>query len=137
MNSNAQKAISILAKTDDGDQLTPRDLYLVEAAVNNSLDTSGQAEFDKLYVRVITDRYVDKWLHDIENLTIKHNGYVFWKGSEVDHYSMSFAYSDKGKEAAERLAERCRTLEKLGAEVNSTNVIWRWEQFEEMARKNK
>jgi len=29
------------------------------------------------------------------------------------------------------LARRCRHLESIGAEVNGTNAVWKWEQFVE------
>ncbi|MBE9038716.1 hypothetical protein [aff. Roholtiella sp. LEGE 12411] len=51
--NNAERAIEILRLTDDGDQLSPPQLYLVELAVNNMLSRAGQEEFNNLYQKVL------------------------------------------------------------------------------------
>ena len=56
--------------------------------------------------------------------------FVHWRGKHVEHYDISFAFSDKGREAALELAQRCRHLEQKGIEVSMTNVVWRWKKFQ-------
>ncbi len=47
-----EQSIEILEETHDGDDLTPQDLRLVEAAVNGWLSETGKVAFDELYRRV-------------------------------------------------------------------------------------
>jgi hypothetical protein len=53
----------------------------------------------------------------IYNLTGDGQGYIYWKGQQVEHYS----FSDKNKEAEalRKLAEHCQQLEANGFPVNS------------------
>lgn len=135
MKKNTDKALEILKKTNDGDHLRPRDLAILQAAVNNELNEKGQAEFDKIHANVMAGTYIEKWFHGIEHLTIKPSGYVFWKGEEVEHYNMDgYAYTERGREAATRIAKRCLALEKLGVEVNFTTVVWEWSKYEQKAK---
>jgi len=47
--SICDKAVEILRATSDGDALDPRDLKLVEMAVNDDLNELGIAAFERLY----------------------------------------------------------------------------------------
>jgi hypothetical protein len=123
-------AIEIMRSTKDGDNLAPQHLKLVERAVNGFLNEQGEVEFYEL-VSNVRKGYVKPWFHDIENLTIDHAGYVYWKDKQVEHYTPRWAYTDDAKQAATELARRCRHLESIGAEVNGTNAVWKWEQFVE------
>ena len=125
-NPNAvEKALFILEKTNDGTDLSPEHLKLVETAVNGWLSESGEVAFDELYKNV-KGRYKKPWFHGIEHLTIDYKGYVYWKGSEVEHYTLSWAYSDEAKKAAQELARRCRLLEARGVDVSTRTVVWDW-----------
>ncbi len=123
-------ACEILKQTKDGDELSPEHLWLVENAINGFLNEKGQEKFNTLYEEVTAGRYQKPYLHGIEFLTINHEGLVHWRGKHVEHYDISFALSDKGKEAAQELAKRCRHLEQKGVEVNVTNVVWRWKKLQ-------
>ena len=118
-------AIEIIQSTHDGDDLAPEHLSLVQSAVNDWLTAEGKLAFEQLYESV-KKGYVKPWFHGIENLTRDHEGYVYWKGQRVEHYSPSEAYSDKARTSAEELADRCRQLEAKGKPVNVTTAIWRW-----------
>lgn len=121
------RAILILEKTNDGDALAPFHLHLVQEAINQNLNEKGEAAFLALYEQCISEQgYAKPWLHEIEHLTIDHEGYVFWKGKEVEHYS--FKNKQEEKAAAEELARRCRLLEERGQEVNTTTAVWRWKE---------
>lgn len=126
--TNIEKSLEILQKTNDGDDLSPRHLYLLECAVNGYLNEYGEKEFAKLYTSIINETYED-WFHGIKYLTIDHEGYVFWKGKHVEHYTLSWAYSSEAKKQAQELAKRCSWLEDQGIEINIFNVIWKWEQI--------
>ncbi len=62
------------------------------------------------------------WLHGQEGLQKDGRGYVYWRGREVEHYSFWREEPDREREAAERLADICRTLEKLGITVHGGTV---------------
>ena len=125
--SNSDKAIAILEATQDGDLLSPTDLHLVEIAANNRLSDRGQELFDTLYQNVSSGDYTNPqssaypWFHGIQHLSRDHEGYVYWKGKHVEHYS----YQNREEEcaAAHRLAARCRMLESKGFPVNSRTAI--------------
>src|ERR1700724_3034459 len=121
--TNYEKAIEILQRTHDGDDLAPQHLRLVELAVNDMVTEVGQAAFEQLYTQIAGNTYVQPWYHDIENLRKDHRGYVYWKGIQVDHYSFD-KYED-AHEAALELADRCRTLEVLGLPVyTARQALW-------------
>ena len=78
-------AIEILRKTNDGNDLAPEHLKLVEVAANGWLSEAGEVAFHELH-RDVENGYKKPWLHGIEHLTRDHEGYVYWKGRRVEHY---------------------------------------------------
>jgi len=125
ISDTCDKACKILEATNDGDDLDPNHLKLVELAVNGFLNESGEEAFDDL-CRQVEQGYQKPWFHDIENLTIDQVGYVYWKGKIVEHYDSPYCWSEDAKVSAQEVARRCRILEYAGKEVNTTTVIWRW-----------
>ena len=125
--TNCEKAIEILQRTRDGDDLAPEHLGLLELAVNDMLTEIGQTAFEQLYTRVASGNYVQPSYHDIENLRKDHHGYVYWKGVRVDHFSFD-RYED-AHEAALELADRCRTLEMLGLPVSTAHQAWWYDEL--------
>lgn len=119
------KCLEIIRLTDDGNALSPEHLYLVQTACNGWLSEAGEVEFERLYQQVATGVYVKPWFRGIEHLTMDHEGYVYWKGQHVEHYS--FRDRDDELAAAEELAARCRWLEANGIEVTVTSAVWRWD----------
>lgn len=136
MQNNCEMAIAILQKTNDGDDLDPKELKLLENAVNGFLNDYGQKLFTELHQRVIAGTYKKPFFHNIEHLTINHVGYVYWKGKMVEHYSLSWAYSQDAEKSARELARRCLYLEQIGIEVNSSNAVWLWEKYEKKETNN-
>lgn len=128
--NTCDKAIEILQATSDGDKLASIDLSLVEGAVNGFLTTEGIKAFNKLHKTVAAGKYRQPWFHDIENLTIDHVGYIYWKSFVVEHYECLWAYSEEAKESARELKRRCEILESKGIPLNVTTVIWRWVEGE-------
>jgi len=126
------RAIEILKRTRDGDDLSGDHLYLVQEAVNGNLSNLGLKAFAELHARVTSGDYVRPWLHDIEHLTKNQDGYVFWKGHEVEHFS--FRNRDEERKAAEELARRCRVIESRGEIPNTSNAVWRWTEPTETAQ---
>lgn len=123
--STADKAIEILRLTQDGDMLEPKHLKLTELAVNGFLNEEGRHAFDALYESVANGTYAARphWFHEIENLTRKPSGYVYWKGICVEHYSHTDP--EASKRDAEDLAARCRSLEAKGFPVTWGNLLRR------------
>ena len=126
MSKHSDIAIAILRKTNDGDDLDPQHLKLLEMAVNGFLNDKGEAAFEELYASVQAG-YQKPWLHGVENLTIDHVGYVRWKGTIVEHYELSSAYSAESRVEAQELGRRCRILESRGKIPTTLNAIWTWE----------
>ena len=130
--SASEAAIEILRATNDGDLLSPIDLSLLQSAVNGWLTEAGETAFYQLLERTRTG-YRAQWFHGIEHLTIDHEGYIYWKSSQVEHYTPSWAYSEEAHNNAKELAERCRHLEATNVPVNTTNAIWHWEKHSKTA----
>src|SRR5258707_14910653 len=81
--TNCERAIDILQRTHDGDDLAQQHLRLVELAVNDMVTEVGQAAFEQLYTQIASNTYAQPWYHDIENLRKDHGGDGFWKGIQV------------------------------------------------------
>lgn len=118
-----EKAVLILEKTQDGNALASAHLHLLERAINGELGTKDQGAFDALYYQVRYDSYdaAKYYLFGIEHLTRDSQGYVYWRGKHVEHYSHSDM--DAMKEEAQGLASRCLQLESKGFPVNSRTAI--------------
>lgn len=130
MSTVIERAIEILRRTNDGDDLAPEHLGLVELAVNGRLNDAGTLAFEELYRNAIKpEAYTRPWFHGIEHLTRDQQGYVLWKGKQVEHYDSPWCYSEEGKQSAEELARRCRHLESLGEDPDNHKIIWRWEDY--------
>jgi hypothetical protein len=129
-----EKAILVVSKTDDGSQLAPADLHLTESAANGFLTEKGVAAFEQLYQLVLNDQYHQPWLQDIEFLTVDHEGYIYWKGNQVEHYD--YPYADDSRQDLEDLAIRCAHIESLGLTPTTTLVIWHWNRYKDLTNEH-
>lgn len=123
--SSLEKALFILKHTNDGNALCPLHLKLVELSINGQLSESGTQAFEKLFSNTLSG-YKKPFFHNIEHLTIDTQGFVYWKNTEVEHYSLSWAFSDEAQKAAQTLGNRCKSLETSGTPVNTSTAIWQW-----------
>lgn len=121
-----QMAFDILTESEDGSRLDPNDLQMVEWALNGRLTTSGLVYLHNIYCDVISGTYRRKWLHGIEYLTIGQDGAVFWKGSQVEFFSLAWAGSPAGYMAARNLAIRCIAIEEMGGSPDVVSCIFDW-----------
>jgi hypothetical protein len=122
-------AIAILKATHDGEELDPCHLWLVQEWVNDHLNEKGEAAFRELHNQVVSGRYKKPWLHGVENLTRDHEGYIYWKDIQVEHYSFSGEGArEREKKATEELGRRCRILESKCIEPTSKSAIWDWDE---------
>lgn len=126
--SVCDKACEILRRTNDGDDLSPEHLWLIQEMVNGHLNELGEQEFEKLYRSVLAG-YRKPWFHGIEHLTSDHEGYVRWKGEVVEHYDSPWRWTEEARKQAEEVARRCRHLESIGVAPSTATVIWLWENY--------
>lgn len=115
------KVIEILKSTHDGEDLSPRHLHLLQVMINATqaeIDKEVEAAFEDLHHQVMSGQYdkSQQYVYGVKHLTRDHDGYIFWKGQRVEHYSFADFYA--GRAAAQDLAERCEKLESLGLPVN-------------------
>ena len=126
--STSDKACEILKKTHDGDNLSPNHLKLLENAINGFLNENGLKVFNELYKKIIKDGYTKPWFMGLENFTQDLEGYVYYKGVHVEHYS--FNDYDEALKALKKLEKRCLYLESKGIKPDSINAIWKWDKKE-------
>ena len=124
---NCELAITIIQQTNDGSKLSPEHLKLVENAVNGYLNENGQQAFEQLYKDVVSGRYVKPYLNDVENITINHEGYVYWKDKQIEHFNFSYAWSIDAIRYCHELRRRCLYLEEHHIEVSCQSVVWKWD----------
>src|SRR5579872_743555 len=107
MSERADRTIFVLKGTRAGDDLSPAELHLLQQYLVRRTTPAEDDEFDDLHDRVASDAYYTPWMCGVEHLTQDHQGYVYWKGINVEHYSHRDPHAKRC--AAEGLAERCQT----------------------------
>lgn len=105
------KAIKILEKTNDGNDLAPQHLKLIENGVNGFLNDKGVAAVDELYELVEAGQYKRPAYLGVEFMDRDLEGYVYFKGTQVEHYSSFYAYSEMAKMDLTVLQSQCLFLE--------------------------
>lgn len=121
-NQDIDKALVILQKTHDGDDLSPTHLKILEMYVNGHLNEKGLREFEKIYESVANGTYVQPWHLGVEHMTYDHEGYIYFKGRQVEHYSRHWAYSLDAKRQLIQLQQYCLFLESRGEKIGG----WPW-----------
>lgn len=119
-----QKATDILSRTNDGNDLSPTHLKLLELAVNNQLNEKGIKMFDDIHKQVMDGEYKQPYFQDIEFMTRNHEGYVFFKGYHVEHFSSFWAYTLEAKDYLEQLQSRCLFLEGKGKNISFGEAVY-------------
>jgi hypothetical protein len=59
-------------------------------------------------------------------MTLDADGFLRWKGVQIEHFPPDFADSDRAGGKARILAARCRHLESKGKDVNRFNAVLDW-----------
>lgn len=118
-----QKAIEIIERTNDGDDLSPPHLKLTEMAVNGFLNENGIKLLDEIHQQVIDGIYKKPYLQGVEFMTQDHDGYIYFKEHSVEHYSRPWAYSLEAKDCLEDMQHRCLFLESKGIEISFGNAM--------------
>lgn len=126
------QTIFILENTHDGDDLASHHLKLVEGGVNGFLSERGEVALMELY-QSVKKGYVKPYFLGIEHMTRDQEGYVYWKGVQVEHYDHDYWASEGWQERmlkdAKELERRCKIVEAAGLEVNTSTVIWNWDDY--------
>lgn len=65
------------------------------------------------------------------NLTKDSQGYVYWRGVYVEHYSFGGTPEEQREEQkqADDLIDRCLYLEQQGIEITVNTCIWNWDFY--------
>jgi len=123
--SRTEEAIEVLQLTNDGDDLAPQDLSLLQGAVNGHLTETGLATFDDLHDRCKAGSYQRRFLFGIEPLTQDLEGYVYYKEFRVEHYSFSndSALTERLRQDAILLVISCRQLEEMNITPSISTVL--------------
>lgn len=116
--SIADQAIEIIRLTNDGDDLSPGHLKLVELAVNNFLSPEGETAFAELHQSVLTG-YKKPWHCGVEHVTKDHVGFIYWRTVQLEHFS--YRHHEDEIAATRRLGEACLYLEAQNMEVTFPN----------------
>jgi hypothetical protein len=129
-NDPIEDALLVLRNTSDGDDLDRSELAMVEAVANygySALTAQGLQRWKRLVDAVASGTYVRPWLHQQEHLSRDHQGYVYWRGARIEHYS--FRHRSEERAAAESLAQCCRLIERRGETVTSAMVSAVWDEI--------
>lgn len=121
-----EQSIEILRDSRDGENLDSAHLSLVEAAVNNNLTERGVEAFRQLHAEVTSGKYIKPWLCGVEHVTRDLQGYIYWKGNRIEHFTFSAMDAAHLKAITQRLAERCRHIEALGLPVCGRTYFNDW-----------
>jgi len=128
--NTCDKACEILERTNDGNDLDPVHLSLLQDAVNGYLSEKGKEMFTELHEQVTVTGYVKPWFMDVEHVTVDNEWYIYWKGIHVEHFTLSITDNDWKKDT-EELAAVCLWLEEKGIEVNSRSYLLHCSIFKE------
>ena len=61
------------------------------------------------------------WFHGVENMTMDSQGYIYWRGNHIDHYSFDDLLAER--ESLLDLEKQCLILESKGFDVDARNVL--------------
>jgi len=120
-------SISILEHSNDGDDLAGSDLALVQGAVNGELSTRGEVVLYQLNHRVVEGTYEIPAFCGVDNLTRNNEGFVFWKGKQIEHYDHDHwaqpGWEKEMQKDAEELGRVCQYLDDNGIKVTFNNYL--------------
>lgn len=115
--TNIDKAKEILRQTDEGYNIAPHELKLVDRALQGYVHDDSQEQLDYLYTTVMDGSYQYPWHMGVEHMTLAHSGDIRFKGQPVDHFNPLTAYSLAAKSDLEKLQQYCLFLESKGEKI--------------------
>lgn len=122
--------LNCIRLTNDGNDLSPNDLYLCECAINGTLTEKGIEVVYAIESRVLDGTYnkLKNYLFGVEHITKDHECYVYYKGKHIDHFTFHGDHAGERK-AAIKAAKICALLEEKGHPINSITYCWRIEEY--------
>lgn len=127
------EAIAILKATNDGNQLDPSDLRMLQDVVNGgfaAMTPEAKDYWKKMVETTASGQYKSRWFCGLKDLTRNHEGYVSWKGHHVEHYSFPESRRQEMIYSARRLAAVCMKIESAGDKVDSRTVTEMYQNIE-------
>lgn len=126
-----EQALSIISSTEDGDLLDPSDLALTQAVVNGQeLTEKGWEYWTRLHAATQDGSYVKRHFCGIPGLTRDGEGYVYWNGTNVEHYSYPQERTQQMIDSARVLAAICKTLDQRGTKVSWAAISAVYEEID-------
>lgn len=75
--------------------------------------------------------YIPYGTGELEHITRDGEGYIYWKGTHVEHYSFSGdGRFEEEMAACLDLKARCEHLESIGVRVSCSSAIWKYSWFD-------
>lgn len=111
------KAKIILLKSNHGKNLTPEQLKLVQATVDNDLRGYNPEAFEALYQDADSGKYLSPVPLGVEFLELSHDGFVLFKGKRVVQYDADYLIQSNLKE----LQQACLYLEQKSLSLDLIN----------------
>jgi hypothetical protein len=128
---DAKKPMRILRATNNGICLEKKDLSLLNSSLGRDLSSIESTNFNNLYSQVVNGDYPIKWLHGVKFLTCDSYGLIYWRGVQVDY--IQSPTNSTSHIFVKRIADKCRHLESLGVQPDSSYTILRWCWMEGLA----
>lgn len=136
IHDRCEKILKIIEETEDGSLLSPRELFYTQEYLNLNLNEKGEQKIEELYQSIINDTFVPfikRWFRNIENISADPKGaggglWILWKNNCIEHYDVTYAYSDEGLKALRELERRCKILESRNVKPTKAAVIWNWSE---------
>lgn len=117
------KVMEIISLTNDGNDLTYDDLVMLEHAIN-----FGNEDFvNKIYGEVKSGTYENYYI--CKNFRLDHEGYVYYKGFNVEHFELPYSRTAKAAEYVRELKRRCEFLEANNIEISCSNAVLHWKEI--------
>jgi|APSaa5957512535_1039671.scaffolds.fasta_scaffold00325_80 hypothetical protein len=127
--SIGDQVTEILHNTNDGDDLSPSHLHLLQIAMNGGISEAGEVELQKVYKEVKDGNYEPDAFYGIKGMSQDHEGYILWHGKQIEHYSFDDPHEEK--ESAEILHANILDLEKQNKEITSGNILANYDHLYE------
>lgn len=143
------EVVTILRSTNDGNDLADWQLCLCQDAINGGLNERGIEVIDKLLELVSSGEpykfsvklFMKKFFgiepegelspfDSVPDLTYDQQGYIYWKGECVDHYT--YPESEESYPRLWNLINKCRHLENLGLPPGTAKGTFKmqwWKSF--------
>lgn len=105
--STREKCLVLLAESEGGGYLDPRQRDLVEHGRDGHLNERGERIVDVLYRHI----FLEPWYFDLKHMTRDEVGNVFFKGHKEDRFAHRWAYTPGARAAAVKIQQACLFLE--------------------------